>query len=458
MGNQAILGSVGGRILIIGAGPAGLGAAYTLQRMGHDNFQVVEQNEYPGGLGASFLDPNGFVWDLGAHIHFRQHAEYVGLLDECCGNQSAGPAMRARIWTHGRLIPHPFQLNLRLLPAAVSEKCLRGLLAAEKSQGAGNAPSNLEDWIGRVYGSAIAEEFLVPYCRKAWSHDPSEMSADWAGKRFPQGDTAKCIASALAEDSDDAAGRRSAFTYPTAGGNGVLWRWLAGRLRSRITYGRAVSRLDSKARAVIFSDGCAEHYDKLISTMPLDQLIGCSDLAGFQPIARELKYTTMVVIGLGLRGAIPAMLRDTGWVYCAEPKTPFYRLTVQSNLARDNVPNPDKQWSVMLETSHKPGCVTSVASLIQRSLTALSNWGLPIREEDVEDTWAHTVERAYPVPVTGSNRAVCAILKGLRDLGIHSCGRFGAWRYEAANQDDCFLEGGAIAASLWNSGLDELRS
>lgn len=449
---------VGGRILIIGAGSAGLGAAYTLHRMGHDNFQVVERNEYPGGLGASFLDENGFVWDLGAHIHFRRRAEYVELLDECCGNPLETPPMGARIWTHGRLIPHPFQLNLRRLPAAVSEKCLRGLFEAEASQAAGNAPANLEDWIGRVYGTAIAEEFLVPYCRKALSYDPSEMSADWAAKRFPPGDTAKCIATAVAEYPDDAASTRAPFTYPEAGGNGVLWRWLARRMQSRISYGRAVSRLDTKARAVTFSDGSVEQYDGLISTMPLDQLVACSDLTGLQALARELRYTTMVVIGLGMKGDIPAILRDTGWVYCAERETPFYRLTVQSNLALRNVPNPERQWSIMLETSHKPANIPCVEALIQSSLAALSNWGLPIRRESIADTWAHTVDRAYPVPVAGSNRAVCAILKRLRDLGIHSCGRFGAWRYENTNQDDCFLEGGAIASSLCNSSLNELRS
>jgi protoporphyrinogen oxidase len=450
--------SVGGRILIIGAGPAGLGAAYTLRRMGHDNFQVVEQNEYPGGLGASFLDRNGFVWDLGAHIHFRRRAEYVELLEKCCGNQSDDSPMCARIWTHGRLIPHPFQLNLQRLPPGVTEKCLRGLLEAEGSQTAGKEAASLEDWISGVYGHAIAEEFLLPYCRKALSYDPSEMSADWAAKRFPPGDTAKCIASARAEDPDDAGSSRSPFSYPAAGGNGILWRWLAGQMQSRIAYGRAVSRLDSKACAVTFSDGSVEQYDGLISTMPLDQLVAYSDLTSLQPLALELKYTTMVVIGLGVKGDIPTILRDTGWVYCAEPETPFYRLTVQSNLARKNVPNPGNHWSIMLETSHKPGCAPCVESLIHRSLAALSNWGLPIRQDDIEDTWSHTVDRAYPVPLAASNRAVGAILERLRGLGIHSCGRFGAWRYENSNQDDCFLEGGAIAASLLNSGLRERRS
>ena len=67
------------RILILGAGCAGLGAAYRLHELGHTNFLVVECNSYPGGLAASFIDDKGFTWDIGGHVQFS-HYEYFDQL------------------------------------------------------------------------------------------------------------------------------------------------------------------------------------------------------------------------------------------------------------------------------------------------------------------------------------------------------------------------------------------
>lgn len=64
------------KIIIIGAGPTGLAAAYRLKELGYDNFKVYEQKSYVGGLCASFKDDNGFIWDLGGHVIFS--------LPTCC--------------------------------------------------------------------------------------------------------------------------------------------------------------------------------------------------------------------------------------------------------------------------------------------------------------------------------------------------------------------------------------
>ena len=60
-----------GEILILGAGPTGLGAAYRLHEAGHDRFTVLEARGEPGGLASSYVDPQGFVWDVGGHVQFQ---------------------------------------------------------------------------------------------------------------------------------------------------------------------------------------------------------------------------------------------------------------------------------------------------------------------------------------------------------------------------------------------------
>lgn len=428
------------RILIVGAGPAGLGCAWALHKTGHQNFQVFERNPYPGGLGASFRDEKGFRWDIGAHLHFRRQPEYVGLLDAALGDGWVARPTASRIWTHGRFIPHPFQLHVRHLPSPVKERCLAGLQEAKDRNGDAPVPANFEQWMRTVYGSAITDEFLAPYCRKAWSYNLADMSAGWALKRFPPGDTDRCIAG----ESEP----RPAPPYPLTGGNGAVWVWLADRLRSRIVYSKAVSGLDTRTRSVSFSDGTAERYDALVSTMPLDELIARSDLSEFHGQAKSLRYTSVVAIGLGLRGPVPPVFHDVGWIFSAEPEVPFYRVTVHSNLSPHNVPAGADHWSLLMETAHKPGNVPPAEPLIRASLAALSRWGISVRDEDLADTWVYEVDHAYPVPSLGREEAVDPILRALRDRGVYSCGRFGAWRYESANQDDCFVEGIANASSL----------
>jgi len=64
------------KIVIVGAGPCGLGAAYALHEQGHDDWHVYEANDYPGGLSASFVDRQGFTWDIGGHVLFTKNKFY----------------------------------------------------------------------------------------------------------------------------------------------------------------------------------------------------------------------------------------------------------------------------------------------------------------------------------------------------------------------------------------------
>jgi protoporphyrinogen oxidase len=408
-----------------------LGCALGLHERGHESFRVFEQSARPGGLGASFRDPHGFVWDIGAHIHLRRKPRYVQLLETAGAGAWNAHGCGAWIRTHGRLIPHPFQKNLRSLPEAVSARCLKGLRAARRRGGLIDPAASLEEWIVHEYGDAIAEEFLLPYCRKAWAYEPARMSAEWAARRFPSADM----------------GRPSAPPYPASGGNGVVWEHLAGVLRPRLSFSTAVARVESARRRVILADGSGAPYDALVSTMPLDRLIAISDLAGFEGVNAELRYTSLLVIGLGVRGAVPPLLRGIAWVYSAEPDVPFFRATVHSSLSPGNVPG-EGYWSLLLEVSHPPGQAPAVEDCVRATLATLAEWGAGVPREDLVSTWVHAVEHAYPIPTRGRAAAVATMLDELRASDIHSIGRFGAWRYENANQDDCFEEGIWLGAEL----------
>ena len=54
---------MGKKIVIVGAGPAGLGAAYRLAELGHEDWEVFEREDHVGGLASSYTDEHGFIWD-----------------------------------------------------------------------------------------------------------------------------------------------------------------------------------------------------------------------------------------------------------------------------------------------------------------------------------------------------------------------------------------------------------
>ncbi|HEX4441845.1 MAG TPA: NAD(P)-binding protein, partial [Thermoanaerobaculia bacterium] len=69
------------RILIVGAGPTGLGAAYRLHELGYSEFEVFEGAAGPGGLASSETSPNGFVYDIGGHVLFSHFRYFDELFD-----------------------------------------------------------------------------------------------------------------------------------------------------------------------------------------------------------------------------------------------------------------------------------------------------------------------------------------------------------------------------------------
>ena len=106
-------------ILILGAGPAGLGAAWRLQELGRSDWLCLEREAVPGGLARSFVDGAGFTWDLGGHIVFSRFGRFNRMLEEVLPNGYFQHERRAFVRLAGSFVPYPFQNNLHHLPPSV---------------------------------------------------------------------------------------------------------------------------------------------------------------------------------------------------------------------------------------------------------------------------------------------------------------------------------------------------
>ncbi len=423
--------------LVVGAGPTGLGAALRLEEAGVP-YRVLEAAKEAGGLASSFVDDAGFTWDLGGHVQFSHYERFDRLMDQALGKDGWLTHPRESwVWVRGRWVPYPFQYNLHRLDPDERQECLRGLESAK-----GGPVRHFGEWIDSRFGPGVARVFLRPYNFKVWAYPPEEMDAQWMGERVAPPDLAKVRASLESGRDHTSWGPNATFRFPMRGGTGAVWRAVAGLLPpERLLFGRRVSAIDPQARRVRTDTGEEFHYRRLLSTLPLNGLVSLCPGVVPPSEAGRLRFSTTHVVGLGIEGGPPEVLRGKCWMYFPEANSPYYRVTVFSHYSPHNVPSPGRQWSLMTETAESP-----VKPVDREELPAWTERAL--REDGLLPPGARVVSRVhrilpqgYPTPFLGRDAVVDPLLRAFESRGIFSRGRFGAWKYEVANQDHSFAQG-----------------
>ncbi len=436
------------RYCIVGAGPTGLAAAHRLLELGEESFVVLERDGWAGGLAASFTDRQGFTWDIGGHVVFSHYAYFDELLASLLGDDVLAHRRVSAVRVAGGWVPYPFQNNIRHLPPELRWECVRGLLPGRRPDG---EPTNFREWFEHVFGAGIARLFMAPYNFKVWATPAERMGYRWIGERVSVVSLEQVLKNVILGRDDDAWGPNSTFTFPLRGGTGEIFRRLAARLGDRVLYGREAVAVDPAMREVRTADGTVVSYEALLSTLPLDLLAGrlCAEAPdAVRDAAARLAHNSVHVVGVGLDGDEPAAQdatrRDPAcWMYFPEDDCPFYRVTNFHNYSPNNVARPGRQRALMAETSssvHKPVDAAGIVDHTVRGLlhTTLMDAG---DETRVASTWRHDVEYGYPVPTLERDACLGMIQPWLAERGVWSRGRFGGWKYEAANMDHSVMQG-----------------
>jgi protoporphyrinogen oxidase len=431
------------RIVIIGGGPTGLGAAYRLHELGYENWALYEKSDYLGGHACSHVDDHGFVWDEGGHVIFSHYPYFDKLVDDMLGAEENQLVRESWIVKENSWIPYPFQNNLRYLPKSLQVSCLLGAAkaAAETNH---QESSNFRDWILATFGEGIAEAFMFPYNFKVWTTPLEQMSKSWMAERVSVVDFKRLLENVILERDDVAWGPNNKFRFPRYGGTGEIYRRMAQRFPDRVKTGKELVAVDAAGKRVSFSDGTGDTYDVLISTGPLDLLVRMLKPAegGLMDAVAELHHNNLLVLGLGLEKKI-----DTGkcWIYFADDDMPCYRATYFSHYSPFNVPKGDTERysSLMCEMSFRVGETPDPAKEIDRVVDYLIRAKI-LEESDrsrIVSRYHRTVAYSYPIPTLGRDRALATLQPALRGKEIYSRGRFGAWRYEIGNMDHSVMMG-----------------
>ena len=213
-----------GRVAIIGAGPAGLGAAWELQRQGHEDFTIFEQRGEAGGLASSELH-QGHWFDFGGHVLYVRNAPFKAMLDELFApDELLEHPQRRRVAVCGTTVPYPIQRHIEELPEPWATLALhdKERLPAEPRR------DNFLVYLLDTFGPALCQLFFLPYNRRLWRVPLQSMSCDWLSDLVPkEGGAFDCPR-----------------LYPAEGGIGEVWRRLAGCFDGKVRYGHRIDALD----------------------------------------------------------------------------------------------------------------------------------------------------------------------------------------------------------------------
>merc|ERR1711939_147376 len=434
-------------ILIIGAGPTGLGAAKRLNQLKHNNFLLVDAQKEAGGLASTDTTDEGFLFDVGGHVIFSHYLYF----DDCINEALPKPddwyehERVSYVRSFDTWVPYPYQNNIVMLPVEQQTKCIDGMIdAAEDRLRAKDKPTTFDEWIMRMMGKGLGERVAAPSLKLVVSNVLNKKTAgNW--------------------------GPNATFRFPARDGTGGIWKAVAKTLPSeRFMFEKSLVRVEGKKRIAHFSDGSTIGFRNMISTAALDDLCEMVDEA--KPLAetsRELVYSSTHVLGVGIRGTLPSRIGDKGWLYFPEDDCPFYRATIFSNYSPYNCPGEDVKlrtmqtadpslsskvdtqterpgpyWSIMLEVSQSTQKPVDEKALLADTIQGLVNTGMCQPGDEIVSTYHRKFHHGYPTPSLKRDDQLKVLLPALKDeFNIWSRGRFGSYKYEVANQDHSFMIG-----------------
>ncbi len=438
------------KVVIIGAGPTGLGAAYRLKELGHENFTLYEKSPYIGGLASSFKDDKGFTWDIGGHVMFSHYKYYDECFDKLMGKDYQLNNRECWVRMFDTWVPYPFQNNIRYLPKQVTYECLTGLVEAQTKRDH-TAATNFGEFIDAVFGDGISKHFMRPYNFKVWAHPAEMMNKEWIGERVAVLDVNRAIKNVVMGSDDFGWGPNNQFKFPLYGGTGEFYRRFEKPLAGHVQLNKTVDFINMARKEIRFKDGEIVKYDKLITAMPLDIL--CNDILNGE-VPREIKKATAnlkhsggYMVGIGIKQPCPS---TKSWMYFPEDNCPFYRVTYLSNYSPYMTPDNKTHYSLLCETSYSDHKPVDAATVVETTIQGLINCGM-LKEEDRKDivsTWTYHAKYSYPTPSVERDGILAQAIPFLEKHEIYSRGRFGMWKYEVSNTDHTLMQGVELANRL----------
>lgn len=418
------------RTLILGAGVAGLSAAYHLR----SPYRIFDRSRIVGGAAGSVVI-NGYTFDQAIHILHTKDAYVASLVKHLLGDNYSSRPRSSWIHSHGTLTRYPYQANMFGLPQEVIRENIEGLLKTKASTS--SQANNFREWIVNTFGDGIAKNFLIPFNEKVWAVDLRTMSHDWVSTRVPLPDVEAVLAGAT-QDNTRQYGENAEFWYPIEGGIGALAQSFAGSISGPVHHGKEITSIDLASRTLTTCDEEQHHFSKIISTIPLPTLMGMISNVPSKllDLSKQLRSNVVHTVMIGIDRP---NISHAHWIYYPEPQFIFQRVSFPMNLS-DRVVPPGKS-SVIVEISEsvERPLMLSTAAMIDQVLSGLRRAGVLRADDRLEVLESATIDPAYVIYDAAHHEVTSKLKAYLASVGIFTCGRFGEWEY--FNMDHSILSG-----------------
>ncbi|MGH9056152.1 MAG: NAD(P)/FAD-dependent oxidoreductase [Acidimicrobiales bacterium] len=432
-------------VVVIGAGPAGLTAAYQLAKAGRRS-TVVESDDVVGGISRT-VERDGWRFDIGGHRFFTKVRPVSELWHEILPDEEFMLRPRkSRIYYRGKFYDYPLKAMNALTNLGVLEavRCVMSYVWARVDPP--KRQDMYEGWLAARFGWRLYEHFFRTYTEKVWGHPPSEMPADWAAQRVKNLSLFSAIVNAVLpkRNQKDITSLIEEFEYPKLG-PGMMWercRDLVEAAGSKVVMGSrvvAVRHSGGLATSVLAeSEGGRTEYgaSAVVSSMPLSELVRAMDPpvpAGVRHAADSLTYRDFLTVAL----VVPADLVpwDDNWIYIHDTGvrtmriqnfgswSPYLVQNGRNVLGLEyTVDEGDDSWSAPDEV------------LVERGKAELARLGL-IDPAEVEAGYVVRMPKAYPY-YDADYKANVELIRGWLEANagnVLPVGRNGMHRYN--NQD-----------------------
>jgi protoporphyrinogen oxidase len=455
------------RIVVLGAGPAGMSAAWRLSELGYP-VTVLERDNAVGGMGRTITVCGRCLVDFGPHtFHIRDTAESREVLSAIrpfFGEDPLVLTRGTRVLLRGKEYIYPLEL-LQVLTGVSPLLSMRivfdYMVATLKS--ALRPPQkehSFEEWGVRNLGRTLYDLCFGIYSARVWGLPTGQISSKQA-QRVAKLNLKNIVLRVLGIRADPAT-YFTKYMYPRRGIS-LLFENMAASVRrhgNEIKLSAPAVRLDrngNRITGVVYSEGGEEKRvdcDIVLSTLPLPALVGMMSPAlpaGVGEHAARLRYRSLKLIYIVLKRS---RMTDYHWVYLLDEHFRVNRVSEQKNVSPYMV--PDDRTVLCIELSlwkDEPLWQASNEEIYRIALNDLMKMGYDVREDEVDTYFISEIPTAYPVYELNFEDHLIPVLDGVHSLqNVLTLGRHGLFLNNS--MDDNVLLGMKVAAHIDATGAD----
>ena len=409
-------------IVILGSGIAGISAGYHLEKKGEKVVIYEKDNDWGGLCGNFTID--GFRFDKFVHFTFTDDSYIKGIFEKS-SPLFDHPSVSSNYYK-GYWLKHPAQNNLAPLPTDEKVKIIDDFVSRPQKEV--REIKDYSEWLKVQYGDYFAKNFPFRYTRKYWGLEPYELETKWVGNRMHSPSLSQMLKGAF-EQQDEIFYYTKFMRYPKKGG----FRSILDDCRKGldIRFNKEAIKISPKSKLVTFKDGTEINYARLISSLPLPEIVdmieNCPEEV--KQAGHALHNTCGYMVSLGFKR--PDVAKHL-WFYIYDEDILSARVYSPSMKSPDNVPEgcSSLQAEIFFDWGkYKKGVdIPTKDQVLQNTIEKLVGMGL-FKEDEivVKDIRFEKYANVTFDKDIYKNREV--VLDYLKEVGIESIGRFGKWDY-----------------------------